>query len=136
MDPEIFNGVTLEQGDIIQFRAKSVPLPYVEAAVMGISEQGHLDTFSTLIAVFRHSGVFSSEDVSDLRVVTRAVEAIPLQSGDKGFAKNERVISSIQGIRRESRVVAAYDGIIATLTKDGRFISGGAAHFERATVTD
>lgn len=135
MDPKIFNDVTVQQGDIVQFCAKSVPLPYVEAVVMGITEEGHLDTFSTLLGPFQHDGLFSPDDVTDLRVITRAAEAIPVHSGKKKFAQNELVISNIQGIRRESRVIAAYDGIIATMTDDGRCINGGAVHFERATAT-
>ncbi len=125
--PFTFKGVALLRGDFVAMRTRTLPLPEVQAAVMEVKD-GVLDVFSTMLAIFQHNGLFTEDEVIEIKVVYPAAEAIPRESRGKNFAQHERVAAVINGTRYEGRVVAACDGIIAVHTDDGQTFSSGASH--------
>ena len=119
-----FKGVELEIGDHIAFETSEVPLPHVEAAVMGVKD-GILDVFSTLLVPFQHSGFFSEDSVGEIEIVRKAKEAIPSTSP---FEKDQEVTCEVKGTTRRGFVIAAFDGIVVMKSGDD-FVTAGADLF-------
>ena len=123
-----FLGITLKQGDIISLTAKSVPLSEVQVAVIAVKD-GVLEVMSTLLAPFKHSGLFKEADVTSISVILPAEEAIPRESRGKQFKKGQHVSCDIKGEKHEGFVIAAFDGIVSAQRVDGEYLTGGANHF-------
>ena len=123
-----FLGITLNTGDIVSLTAKSVPLPEVQVAVITVKD-GELEVMSTLLAPFRHSGLFKEADVTSINVILPAEDAIPRESRGKKFKKGQHVSCDIKGEKHEGFVIAAFDGIVSAQRIDGEYLTGGANHF-------
>lgn len=128
-----FKGVQIETGDVVVFRTPRVPLPEVQAAVMGVEENGQLSVLSTLLAPFQDNGLFSEDEINGLLTVVYPAEiAIPQESRGKSFKKGEGVTTTIGNQRFTGKVVAAFDGLVVALTSDGQSFTGGASFFSQA----
>jgi hypothetical protein len=127
-----FKGIEVGTGDIVEIIAQSVPLPSVQVAVIGVTSNGELNVMSTLLAPFKHSGLFPERDVSQIVPVRRAEEAIPMESRGKGFSKGQSVRTHLkkQGKTVHGQVIAAFDGIVVAKQSYGQLITGGASFFE------
>jgi hypothetical protein len=126
----LFKGQNLEVGDFVAFQTRTVPLPEVQGAVIDVNG-GVLEVLSTLLFPFRHSGSFTEDDVDCIMVVYLAEVAIPQESRGKGFAKHQRVGTTVRdGSAQFGEVIAAFDGIVVARRSDGELITGGASHFE------
>ncbi|HRY60262.1 MAG TPA: hypothetical protein P5096_02700 [Patescibacteria group bacterium] len=125
----IFKNLQLETGDFVAFQTEAVPLPEVQAAVIGI-EDGVLEVMSTLLAPFQHNGKFTEDEVGQIMVVYPSAIAIPRESRGKNFSKHQGVSVIIKGgEEHRGEVVAAFDGIVVARRSDGELITGGASHF-------
>ena len=129
----MFKGLKLETGDIIALQSKTVPLPELYAAVIGVKEEV-LEVFSTMLVFFQHNGYFATDDVEKIQVVHPAEFAIPQESRGKGFLKNQVVSVVVKtGQKYIVKVVAAFDGIVIAQTEDNQYITGGASYFDEIT---
>ncbi len=132
-----FHDVTLQTGDVVSFQAvkSSAPSQQLQGAVIEVTEDGLLSVFSPyMFSVFGLPGdtiCFKAENVSDLQVICRAAEAVPLQSGRRAFALNERVATMVEQNQYEGNVIAAFDQILVVCVGDEGSIRGGAPHFRR-----
>jgi len=127
----LFKGQQLETGDFVAFQSKTVPLPEVQAAVIGI-ENGVLEVMSTLLAPLNHSGKFTEDDVDRIIVIYPAEVAIPQESRGKGFQKHQKVSFIIQGEEYQGKIVAAFDGVVVARKSDGQLITGGVSQFDNS----
>mgnify|MGYP001178346980 CR=1 FL=1 len=125
----IFKNLQLETGDFVSFQTKSVPLPEVQAAVIGV-EDGVLEVMSTLLAPFQHNGKFTEDEVGRIMIVYPSAVAIPRESRGKNFSRHQKVSVTVKGGKKHrGEVVAAFDGIVVARRSDGELITGGASHF-------
>lgn len=125
----IFKAVEVEVGDFVSFQTRVVPLPEVQAAVIGVVD-GVLEVISTILVPFQHSGQFTEADVDQIIVVYPSAVAIPRESRGRGFTKNQRVAATLKdGTERQGEVIAAFDGIVVARKSDGQLFTGGAMHF-------
>ena len=125
----IFKGQQLETGDFVAFQTKAVPLPEIQAAVIGV-ENGVLEVMSTFLTPFQHGGKFTEAEVDRIMVVYPAEVAIPQESRGKSFPRHQRVSVVVQdGEEHQGKVVAAFDGVVVARKGDGQLITGGASHF-------
>jgi len=125
----IFKNETLEVGDYVAFQASAVPLPEVQAAVISV-KNGNLEVISTLLVPFSHSGIFTEDEISKIKVIYPADITIPRESRGRSFTKGQLVSAEIKGVGTKSgKVIAAFDGIVVAQKKDGELITAGAMHF-------
>lgn len=125
----IFKGRQLETGDFVVLQTEAVPLPEVQAAVIGV-ENDVLEVISTILVPFQHGGKFTEDEVDQIIVVYPAEVAIPQESRGKSFSKHQRVSVIVQGgEKHQGMVVAAFDGVVVARKSDGKLITGGASHF-------
>jgi hypothetical protein len=127
----LFKNIEVNTGDIVSLQASSVPLSEVQGTVIDVKE-GVLETMSTLLAPFKHSGLFNEDEVSKIKVICSAEIAIPRESGGKGFTKGAYVATQVEGKGVQTgRVVAAFDGVVVAQREGGEFIVGGSSFFEK-----
>jgi hypothetical protein len=125
-----FNGVRVEPGDIVAFRAKSVPDMAIEAAVIDVRD-GVLKVMSTELAACQHKGDFPSEDVTAIKLSRKAEKAIPQESFSRRFKRHQRVSTRLKDHTvHEGKVIAAHDGFVAMRRDDGELITGRSMLFE------
>lgn len=124
-----YKGVEVNIGDFVVFRSKSVPLPEVQAAVIDV-ENDTLVVISSFLVPFQHNGEFPADDVTDIIVVYGAEQAIPQETRDRAFKKDQRVFATIRGERMEGGVIAAFDGMVVARRDDGQLITGGVPHWQ------
>jgi|GEM_PF-2934512 len=126
-----YKGVDVNVGDFVALRSKSVPLPEVQAAVIDVEHDGNrLVVISSFLVPFQHNGEFPSDDVTDFMVLYPAEQAIPLETREKAFQKDQRVFATIRGERMEGGVIAAFDGMVLARRDDGQLITAGIPHLQ------
>ena len=128
----IFKNQELEIGDLVVFESKSIPLPEVQASVIGV-ENGVLEVLSSFLVPFQHDGRFTENEVIRIMVASPSKIAIPQESGSKKFSKHQSVTAVLQdGRKHQGKVIAAFDGVVVARKDDGQLITGGASFFDVA----
>lgn len=131
-DSFVFHNVVLTPGDRVSIAAKSVPVPCFQASI--VSGDAHsLNVISTQLVVFRHSGVFPIEDVTELVLDYPAEQAVPMESrADLQYCQRVTV-PSVAG-DQHFYVKAAFDGVVVaydgkTGSPDTSHVTGGSSFF-------
>lgn len=134
-DSFVFNGILMQTGDIISFSSNLLPLPgntEVQACFVQVDSDGNLHGFSTLLAPFnfKRPGIFSPDQVQNLRIVKKGEEAIQEQSRNPILKHGQRCTTSVEGTTFEGELLGAFDGVV-TMWCDtiSNFVSGGSSHF-------
>ena len=126
-----FKGKTLTTGDVLSIKSKSLPIE-VQLAFTHVDNEGNLDCFSTLIAPFKHNGLFSPEDITDIEILYSGQESISKESRNPSLEYGRNVATDVKGKIKEGVLIAAFDGIVAAWSKEDGFISGGSSFFSPA----
>jgi len=125
-----FKGLPLESGDIVAFTTTSVLLPEVQATVIEVKD-GVLEVLSTLLLPYKHIGRFKEEEVGQIELIYPAKIAVPRESGQKKFQKDQSVSTLVGKVSHQGKVIAAFDGLVVARQDDGQLITGGASFFNR-----
>lgn len=125
----IFKGIEIGVGDLIGFTTTVLPIPRsaeITAAVIEVKEET-IEVMSTQLVLFGYGGIFEKEEIDNIRIIKRAEESIPEQSGSFAkFKKGDLVSAIVDGKKLQGRVIAAYDGIIVALQDNGECLTSGA----------
>lgn len=127
-----FKGIALTPGDRLSLVAKSVPVPCFQASVVS-GDDTRIEVISTQLAIFRHSGTFTADDVEMVVVDYPGAEAIPLESRRDDLYLGQAVKVDGQG-DDVFTVRAAFDGwVVASFGDDvERLVTGGSSFFQAA----
>lgn len=119
----------LGPGDIIALVSHELKEPRTEheVAVVNVTD----DVLEALMPGGKRKR-FYEEDIDSMRVVCKALDAIPRQSHGRRFQKDERVYASVDNKRIVAYVLAALQGVVvATQHHDGELIYAHALMYER-----
>ncbi len=126
-----FKGVQIQTGDRVAISTPTIPLPCsIDACFTHIDEDGNLNVFSTLLVPFKHSGIFKENEIEEIKVTLPAEKAALMESRNENLKHGMQVYCLIRDEQMEGQLIGAFDGIVAAITPEGKFITGGSKHFK------